>query len=466
MFSTRLHWLNGRCLSFRCGLTLGLLAGWSCCAWAASPAKTAVTHPYPEGDTGDLWLLAGQSNMAGNGTLKETIAPDPRILFFANGDEWMPAREPWDSMFFPSGKPHGMVPDETHRLTVGAGPGPFFARHLIQFTQRPMGIIGVGTGKSMVLVWNPELADKGNPRFYGDTVQRVIKAGGYGKLKGVVWYQGESDAVEYPSASKVYQRQLLLFIDRLRTDTGNPDLPFIMVQINRWVGNAVPGEPGKSRGGEKMADRFTTYTQTWEHVREVQRQVAEKRKSVYLVSSIDLGVMADPIHLDYESYQKLGWRIAEVALSEVYKMKDHATPIKLESVTTEPLHAWRSGTVIPGRFTLRVRFSGVSGRLNSGGGEPTGFEMRTGKADPLARMLFYRTEFDPQDPNVVLVTNCGPVPDKLKPVLYYGGGLNPYCNIVDDKGMSIPAFGPVPVPPMASEGPAGKQPCQSGKPKS
>jgi sialate O-acetylesterase len=35
-----------------------------------------------------------------------------------------------------------------------------------------------------------------------------------------------------------------------------------------------------------------------------------------------------------------------------------------------------------------------------------------------------------------------------KPVsLYYGAGLDPYCNVVDGKDMAVPAFGPIPVRP-------------------
>jgi hypothetical protein len=137
-------------------------------------------------------------------------------------------------------------------------------------------------------------------------VKRIIQAGGWGRLKGVVWYQGESDAVEAPSAAKVYESSLGKFIDRLRIDTGNPDLPFIIVQIDRQVSTLSPGQPGKSKLGEEMADALATYTKAWEHVREVQRQMADKRKNVYLVSAIDLGDMVDPIHLEYESFRKLG----------------------------------------------------------------------------------------------------------------------------------------------------------------
>ena len=38
-------------------------------------------------------------------------------------------------------------------------------------------------------------------------------------------------------------------------------------------------------------------------------------------------------------------------------------------------------------------------------------------------------------------------PNKLKEtfkaVLYYGAGLDPYCDIVDEKDIAVPAFGPI-----------------------
>jgi sialate O-acetylesterase len=68
----------------------------------------------------------------------------------------------------------------------------------------------------------------------------------------------------------------------------------------------------------------------------------------------------------------------------------------------------------------------------------------------------YQTEFDPQDPKAVLLRYCGPLPDQFKPVLYYGSGLNPYCNIVDEKDMAIPAFGPVAVPRLTESEPPRK----------
>jgi sialate O-acetylesterase len=454
---------NGR-FSSLLGLSLTLVVGSACCAGAADPDKSAVTRPYPADAQGDLWFIGGQSNMCGFGTLKEPSEPDPRILFFvAKDDRWMPAREPLNSLFFPHGDPHGMVPDYTRLPVGGAGLGMSFAQRVLKYTGRPLGIIGVATGGPAAKTWSPDFKEKPVPGdtyprryIYQPLVKRIIQAGGWGRLKGVVWYQGESDAVELPSAAKVYENSLGKFIDRLRIDTGNPDLPFIIVQIDRQVSTLAPGQPGKSKLGEEMADALATYTEAWEHVRDVQRQMADNRKNVYVVSAIDLGDMVDPIHLEYESFRKLGLRIAEVALSQVYKLPGHATPIKLKSVRVEPLHVWHSDKIIQGRVVIRVRFSGVNGRLRSAD-RPTGFQLRFEKAK--TGWAPYQTEFDPQDPQAVLLRYCGPLPDQLRPVLYYGSGLNPYCNIVDEKDVALPAFGPVAIPPLAPAGSPGKEAC-------
>ncbi len=114
--------MNYRRRAFPGGWPLALLAGLACCARAAEPDKSAATHPYPAGAQGDLWFIGGQSNMCGFGTLKEKIKPDPRILFFAaKADQWMPACQPFHSLFFPRGDPHGMV-DEKDMAIPAFGP--------------------------------------------------------------------------------------------------------------------------------------------------------------------------------------------------------------------------------------------------------------------------------------------------------------------------------------------------------
>ena len=113
------------------------------------------------------------------------------------------------------------------------------------------------------------------------------------------------------------------------------------------------------------------------------------------------------------------------------------------------------------RMRIRVRFNGINGLLLFKG-RPSGFQLRfpginindvdnnwgTGLYPAI-----YRIDFDPDDSSSVLLYasywNPSQTDDWLKDqkgYLVYGAGLNPYCNIVDEKDIPIPAFGPMEIP--------------------
>ena len=131
--------------------------------------------------------------MAGYGIVKQAFAPDPHIRFFASTKTWVMGQDPASSLFYPHGNPQ-LMPDPTKATVRGTGPALFFARHLRKYLDRPIGVIGVATGRSLPKVWDPDLSDKGNKFNFGKMVEWVKLAGGYGNLKGMVWYQGESNA--------------------------------------------------------------------------------------------------------------------------------------------------------------------------------------------------------------------------------------------------------------------------------
>ena len=48
--------------------------------------------------------------------------------------------------------------------------------------------------------------------------------------------------------------------------------------------------------------------------------------------------------------------------------------------------------------------------------------------------IIYNIDFIPDEPDALLLRSTGPIPNNLGPVhLYYGQGLNPYSNIIDEK---------------------------------
>ena len=414
--------------------------------------KEDPLHPYPRLAQADIWVFAGQSNSQGWALLKEPVQPDPRILLFDPERGWVLAEEPLNKNFSrwtpgpvnqnvllqrfnilpPSGTEATTVLHDNQGAQGGVGPALFFAKHLLKYVDRPIGLISCGVG-SPISKWNPALKDRGTKSLYRNMLNQVAAAGG--EIKGIVWYQGESDALTAGAADD-YERAFLNLVDSIRRDTASPELPFIYVQIGRF------------------SHPYRDHARNWEKIREVQRRVAVQRKHMHMVSAVDL-VLEDSIHLGFEGYQRLGPRLAEIALTKVYRRPGHATPIDLESIEIlQPENR---------RPMIRVRFSGVNGRLTSAG-RPTGFSLRTQRpSDDPSRFYpqppvsdhplhsIYRVDIDPTDPSAVIlgVFDNSPIllgkPHVLtEPLsLIYGGGLDPYVNIIDEKDIPLPAFGPV-----------------------
>lgn len=387
----------------------------------------------------DLWVLAGQSNMVGAEAVLPPLPPppDPRIAMLNLDGRWLPAAEPLHRIYEASapcyrefalnsvpaaqraqmGRDLDNLREASRKSPIGGyGLGLPFAKALLQATGRPIALIPCALGSTSMADWDPAKKDKGEQAFYGALLARIHAAGG--PVKGVLWYQGESES----GLTDVYQAKLLGLIDALRRDAQQPDLPFLLVQIGRLV---TLDDPANSRG--------------WETIRELQRQTARLRPNVFMVPAADLP-LTDHIHVSGAGQQRLGRRLAETALTHVYRQPGHATPLDLASISAENLPNQQA--------LIRVRFSGVSGRL-SAPGRPSGFTLRGAKPTPIPTVV-YRIDLDPTDPAAVILHIATPLREPLQ--LYYGGGWDPYLNLVDEKDMAPPAFGPLQVlPPAATQ---------------
>lgn len=376
----------------------------------------------------DIWILAGQSNMQGAGIVNGEPKPDPKIVMLNMDNQWMTAEEPVHRMFESVAPVHKNIivqqwgvsseqfenarEQSKKRPQGGVGPGLFFAKHILENTGRSVALIPCAHGGTSMAQWDPALKEQGDESLYGAMINRINLIGG--KVKGVLWYQGESETHE--EGCKVYKEKMANLIDAIRRDTGQPDLPFIMVQIGR---HTLHNDPN---GGK-----------CWETIRDIQRQAMDIRKNVWVVAGIDLPLV-DIIHLSTEANERLGKRLGEVALTEVYKQPGHAKTIALKSV--EVIDAKSA------RPTIKLRFDGVCGKWASQG-RPADFEFRTTDTSP-QHPMYYCTEFDPTDGSAILLRMYNPLTEGGS--IIYGAGNNPYCNIVDEKDMALPAFGPVAVP--------------------
>ena len=169
----------------------------------------------------DLYILIGQSNMAGRGPITEGIADehDDRVYMFTKDKQWVIAKHP---LHFDKPKVAGVGPGLTFGITIAQA-----------YPKAKIGLIPCAVGGTPIEHWMPGAYDQAtNTHPYDDAVERITAAMKYGTIKGVIWHQGEANSK--PEKAKVYLAQLTELIQRVRTLVGNPNLPFVAGELGRY----------------------------------------------------------------------------------------------------------------------------------------------------------------------------------------------------------------------------------------
>ena len=150
--------------------------------------------------------------------------------------------------------------------------------------------------------------------------------------------------------------------------------------------------------------------------------------------------LVDLAHADATSQKRLGTRLAILACRDLFP--DLAECAHLERGPRPALAVFSADTAVPeSKYTqkiVRVTFTSVNGRLHAAG-RASGFSIHQGTSGPLP--IVYAIDVDPTDGKSVLLRLTDKPPAGA--VLHYGWGLDPYCNLVDDANLPVPAFGPM-----------------------
>ncbi len=222
-----------------------------------------------------IYLLVGQSNMAGRGIVapQDTIT-DPHIWMFTKEAQWVPAKDP---MAFDKPK------------VVGVGPGLAFAKKMREAdTEALICVVPTAVGGTRIDLWKAGAYDSATQTHpWDDAIDRAKKAITYGELKGIIWHQGESDANAALLPS--YEAKLRELIQRFRTTLGKPDLPIVLGEVGVFKDSANPRR---------------------EMVNTIIRKVAETTPNCALAESNDLQHKGDFTHFDAASARELGKRFA------------------------------------------------------------------------------------------------------------------------------------------------------------
>lgn len=251
-------------------LALLLLAARS---FAAAPA-------LPPKENFHLFLLVGQSNMAGRGTLTPADkAPHPRVLMLNQAGEWVPAVDP---LHFDKPK------------AAGVGLGRSFALEIAQAAPGvTIGLIPCAVGGSPIDAWKPGAyyqPTQSHP--WDDALRRARQALEVGTLKGILWHQGESDSSA--ALAPAYEAKLHELIARFRRELKAPNAPFIVGQLGQFAGS--PWNEHK-----QQVDR-------------AHRALPQKIPHTAFVSSEGLKDKGDKTHFDADSYREFGKRYAAAYL--------------------------------------------------------------------------------------------------------------------------------------------------------
>lgn len=293
---------------------------------------------------GDVWLAGGQSNMyfqmRNVQNAKEHIAR-------ANNPMIRMARIPLPDGLQPSSESVTWTAATGKSLEWQTAVGYFFAKEIYDTLNYPIGIISCNRGSTSAETWVPREDLMRSPVLAArvtDYEQRIAhyKEGDYelkyslfkkqreaynnalskgdksvkrpneplGKahpswpsamyemmlsrtvpfsVKGVIWYQGESNATRYYE----YEESLTAVITSWRKLFRDKGLPFYFVQLSNY-GTSQP----------------------WAELREVQSKVADKIANTGMAVSIDCGAEND-IHPTNK--EPVGKRLAAIALAKTYK---------------------------------------------------------------------------------------------------------------------------------------------------
>jgi len=166
-----------------------------------------------------VFLLAGQSNMAGRGKIEaqDTIS-SPRLLSVNAKGEIIQAKEPLN--FY-------------ENKMQGTGCGLAFGKELLKHIPKDISILVLQTavGGSSINQWINNSTHRGI-QLFSNFKEKVELGKKYGTIKAILWHQGESDAK--PDGIVQRQGKLKALFEMFRKTVGNDSLPILMGELGSF----------------------------------------------------------------------------------------------------------------------------------------------------------------------------------------------------------------------------------------
>lgn len=221
-----------------------------------------------------VFILAGQSNMAGRGIVEaEDTITNERVFSINQAGEIIPAREPL----------HWYEPQLTG-LDCGHSFGKTLAPHLPDSVT--ILILPTAVGGSSISQWIGDSTYR-NVTLFSNFKEKVALGKANGTIKGILWHQGESDSGS-DELIDLYQERLKTLFLKFRTEIGNDSLPVLI------------GELGS----------FSANDENWQAINRQIKDYVDSDPYSGLIPTSDFTHKGDFIHFDSEGQRTMGQRFA------------------------------------------------------------------------------------------------------------------------------------------------------------
>lgn len=243
---------------------------------------------FPQKEKLWIFLLAGQSNMAGRGLVEpqDTISHE-RIISLGENMEWYYAKEPL----------HFYEPDRT-----GLDCGVSFASELLNHIPDDVtiGLVPCAVGGSAISQWNNDEMYRG-VKLLTNFTERAEAAQRQGIIKGVLWHQGESDA--HSDKIPKYKEEVEKLFSRFRQITENESLPIFVGELGSFM----------TPENQPMCDSINA----------IIHQSAGTDKYRFVISTKDLEHRGDSLHFNSAAQREMGARFAKTYAREMLQSAEN-----------------------------------------------------------------------------------------------------------------------------------------------
>ena len=171
---------------------------------------------------GDVYVIAGQSNASGRGSVNSRYeSPQLRAGLFGNDYHWKELRDPVDS-------PARQVDRVSRDRPAHGSVWPLVATRLMATEPVPVAFVPCALGTTSIYAWLPDsIRPLSRSTLYGSMVRRARAAGG---VRAVLFWQGEADArALMPQAA--YETALDDLAVHVQSDLG---VPLVAAQIGDY----------------------------------------------------------------------------------------------------------------------------------------------------------------------------------------------------------------------------------------